>query len=94
MQFHARFPRLCQSKLKQNGYHSAILGFISAKFVMCCPCVTPDTLFNINAIDIMQGLRDVEQNENNMAVYPCVRHYICLYSWSSYFALFFELPVY
>ena len=42
---------------------SAILDFIS-KFVMCCPCVTLDTLFNINALAtcIMQSLRDNEQN--------------------------------
>ena len=44
--------------LKQNGYQSAIFDFISAKFVMCYPCVTPDTLFNINTLAIMQGLPD------------------------------------
>ena len=44
------------SKIEKNGYQSAILDFISAKFVMCCPCVTPDTLFTINALAIMQGL--------------------------------------
>ena len=46
---------------------------MSAKFAMCCPCVTPDTynlIFNINAIYILQALRDIEQNENKMAGYP------------------------
>ena len=35
---------------------SAILDYISAKFVMCCPLVAPDTLFNINALAVMQSL--------------------------------------
>ena len=31
---------------------------------------------NINALDIMQGSRDIEQNENKMTGYLCVRPYI------------------
>ena len=40
------------------------MDFISAQFVMCCPCATPHTSFNINALAIMQGLQNSEQNYN------------------------------
>ena len=40
------------------------MDFISAQFVMCCPCATPHTSFNINALAIMQGFQNSEQNYN------------------------------
>ena len=52
------------SKMKHNGYQSAIW-FLYLQDVSCtCPCVTPDTLFNINTLAIM---RDSEQNYNKVA---------------------------
>ena len=38
---------------------------LSSKCAMCCLCVTPATLFNINALPNMQGFRDSEQNLKN-----------------------------
>ena len=48
-------------KNERNGYQSAILDFISAKFVMCYPCVTPNTLFKITTLALMQGLKMLGQ---------------------------------
>ena len=37
--------------------------FTSTKYVICCPCVSLDTLFNIHALAFMQGIRDIEKNK-------------------------------
>ena len=38
---------------EKNGRLAAILDFISAKFVMCYPCVRPYILFNIHGRAIL-----------------------------------------
>ena len=41
--------------MKQKSYQSAIFDFLFAKFVMCCPRVTPETLFITTVLAIRQG---------------------------------------
>ena len=40
--------------------------FISEKIVMCCPCVTRDTLFNISALDFMGIKMSLKQFPSGM----------------------------
>ena len=47
------------AKWKQNGYKSAIWAFVYAQFVMLYPCVTPDILFLMTDLVIMQYFSEI-----------------------------------